>query len=86
MLDKLKAALQLAKKYVWAVLLALYPFADQIIGTAEAQLPALAPYLGNHVYKYMGVAIVTAKVAMQLYRGWQQVRQFFVLPADTDHG
>lgn len=86
MLDKLKAALQLAQRYVWAVLLALYPFADQIIGTVEAQLPALAPYLGHHVYQYMGVAIVAAKLALQLYRFWQQVRQFFALPAETDHG
>lgn len=85
-LDKLKATLQLAKRYVWALLLAAYPFADQLIGMAETNLPALAPYLGANTFRYMGVTIVAAKLGVQLYRGWLQVRQFFVLPADTDHG
>jgi hypothetical protein len=72
MMDRIKASLQLAGKYIWAVLLVLYPFADQIVAGIEAQLPALQPHLGPKVYAYMGLTIVIAKVALQAYRGWQQ--------------
>jgi hypothetical protein len=71
-MDRINASLQLTGKYVWAVLLVLYPFADQIIACIEAQLPALQPHLGPKVYAYMGLAIVIAKVSLQAYRGWQQ--------------
>jgi len=67
---RLKAWIDLARKNVWTVLLLAYPFADQIIAAIEAQLPALAPYLGAHVFRYMGLAIVMAKVGLQAYRGW----------------
>jgi len=73
MTTRLKAFLTLARKYVWSVLLVLYPFADQIVAGIEAQLPALQPHLGPKVYAYMGLAIVAAKVALQVYRGWQQL-------------
>jgi hypothetical protein len=74
MLDKFKKALQLARTNVWALLLTLFPFADQIIAFAEAQLPALAPYLGANVFRYMGVSIVAAKFALQLWRGWAEFK------------
>lgn len=73
MTTRLKAFLILARKYVWTLLLVLYPFADQVIAGIEAQLPTLQPYLGPKVYAYMGLAIVAAKVALQVYRGWQQL-------------
>lgn len=73
MLDKFKKALQVARQSVWLALAALYPFADQIIAGVEQQMPVLQPYLGADVFRYMGVAIVAAKVALQIYRGWQQL-------------
>jgi hypothetical protein len=73
MIARAKASLQMAGKYVWAVLLVLYPFADQIIATIETWLPALAPHLGANTFRYMGLIIVGAKVGLQVYRGWMQV-------------
>lgn len=73
MIARVKAGLLLAGKYVWAVLLVLYPFADQIIVTIEGWLPALAPHLGANTFRYVGLAIVGAKVGLQVYRGWIQV-------------
>lgn len=73
MMARVKASLQLAGKYVWAVLLVLYPFADQIIATIEGWLPALAPHLGANTFRYVGLTIVGAKVGLQVYRGWIQV-------------
>lgn len=71
--EKLASAAQLGRKHVWAILLALYPFADQIIAGVEAQMPALAPYLGDHVYRYVGLLIVAAKFGLQAWRAWQQL-------------
>ena len=73
MMARIKACLGLARKNVWGALLLLYPFADQIIATVEGWLPALAPHLGANTFRYMGLAIVTAKVGLQLYRGWLQI-------------
>lgn len=73
MMVRVNAGLQMAGKYVWAVLLVLYPFADQIIATIEGWMPALAPHLGANTFRYVGLAIVGAKVALQVYRGWLQV-------------
>jgi hypothetical protein len=73
MMAGVKASLQLAGKYVWAVLLVLYPFADQIIAFVEGWMPAMAPHLGANTFRYMGLAIVAAKVGLQVYRGWLQV-------------
>jgi hypothetical protein len=72
MLDRTKQAAQKARQYVWLVLGALFPFADQLIAGIEGQLPLLAPYLGQATFRYMGAAIVFAKLALQAYRGWQQ--------------
>ena len=71
---RLKAALELARKYVWALLLLAYPYADQIIATVEGWMPALAPHLGANTFRYMGFAIVAVKFALQLYRGWLQLK------------
>jgi len=71
---RLKAALELARKYVWALLLLAYPYADQIIAAVEGRMPALAPYLGANTFRYMGFAIVAIKVSLQVYRGWLQLK------------
>lgn len=72
MIDRIKLSLQLARRNVWTVLLLAYPFADQIIATVEGWMPALAPHLGANTFRYMGLVIVGAKVALQVYRGWLQ--------------
>ena len=74
MMARIKASMQLAGKYVWAVLLVLYPFADQIIATIEGWMPVLAPHLGANTFRYVGLAIVGAKFGLQAYRGWLQVK------------
>jgi len=71
---RLQASLALARKYVWALLLLAYPYADQIIATVERWMPALAPHLGANTFRYMGLAIVAVKFALQLYRGWLQLK------------
>jgi hypothetical protein len=71
---RIKALSALVRKYVWALLLVAYPFADQIIATVEGWMPALAPYLGANTFRYMGFAIVAAKFGLQAYRGWVQVK------------
>lgn len=69
--EQLVTWLQLGRKHVWTILLALYPVADPILAWAEAQLPVLQPVLGANAFRYLGLAIVVAKVALQMWRGWQ---------------
>jgi hypothetical protein len=73
MMARVKAGLQLVGKYIWAVLLVLYPFADQIIAAVEGWMPTLAPHLGANTFRYVGLTIVGIKFALQVYRGWLQV-------------
>jgi hypothetical protein len=73
MKTRLIAWAQTARAHVWTLLLLAYPFADQIIAGIEGWMPALAPHLGANAFRYMGLAIVSAKVALQVYRGWVQV-------------
>ena len=55
---------------VWfnAVLLAAFPFADQIIGALNDNLPALAQYLPPNVYKAVGVAVVVFNLVRSAQR------------------
>ena len=73
MKTRLSAWAQAARTHVWTLLLLAYPFADQIIASIEGWMPALAPHLGANACRYMGLAIVGAKVALLVYRGWFQV-------------
>lgn len=73
MMTQVESVLNHARKNVWALLLLAYPFADQIIATLEGWMPALAPHLGANTFRYMGLAIVGTKVALQVYRGWLQL-------------
>jgi hypothetical protein len=81
MMARVKALLALARKNVWAALLLAYPFADQIIGTVEGWMPALAPHLGPDTFRYMGLAIVMVKFGLQVYRGWLQVKALLLTKA-----
>jgi hypothetical protein len=84
-MDRIKKPLHLMEKYVWAVLLALYPFADQILAMAEVQLPVLQPVLGANAFRYMGLAIVVAKFALQAWRCLQQLRALLAnIPLRSD--
>lgn len=70
--EHLAASLQLARKNVWAVLLALYPFADSILAWLDSQMPVLQPVLGANAFRYLGLLIVAAKFSLQVWRGWQE--------------
>jgi len=83
MMARIKTCLELARRHVWAMLLVAYPFADQIIATVAGWMPALAPHLGANAFRYMGLAIVAAKVGLQVYRAWVQ---FAALLAKKDGG
>jgi hypothetical protein len=49
---------------VWlnATLLAMYPFADQIIAGVHDHLPELAPYLPANVFRAVGLALVVYNI------------------------
>lgn len=49
---------------VWlnATLLAMYPFADQIIAGVHDNLPDLAPYLPSNVFRAVGLALVVYNI------------------------
>jgi hypothetical protein len=44
--------------WLYAALLAAFPFADQIIQGVNDNLPALAQYLPPNVYKVVGLLVV----------------------------
>lgn len=58
---------------VWfnAVLLAAFPFTDQIIQAVSDNLPSLSPYLPPNVYKVVGFAVVV----FNLIRAAQRARK-----------
>lgn len=45
-----------------AVLLILYPFADQIINGVHDHLPEMAPYLPANVFRAVGLALVVYNI------------------------
>lgn len=82
MLNRIKQALQMARANVWLVLAAAFPFADQLLALLESNLPMLAPILGAAAFKWLGAAIVYAKLALQVYRGWQQLSAMLARKVD----
>lgn len=82
--EKLAAWLQVARKNVWAVLLALYPFADSILAWLDSQLPVLQPVLGANAFRYLGLLIVAAKFALQVWRGWKEFGAMMNQRAEND--
>lgn len=50
------------------LLLAAFPFADQIVTVIAANLPAAAAYLPANVYKWVGLAVVFASVMRDLLK------------------
>jgi hypothetical protein len=68
MIEHLKAELRTVRAWVNTLLLALFPFADQIVAAANDNLPALAPYLPANVYKWVGLALVLFNMGIAMSR------------------
>ena len=68
MMARAQAWLRSAGVWFNAVLLAAFPFADQIIGAVNDNLPALAQYLPPNVYKAVGVAVVVFNLVRSAQR------------------
>jgi len=68
MMARLKSWLRSAGVWFNAVLLAAFPFADQIIQAVNDNLPALAQYLPPNVYKAVGVAVVVFNLVRSAQR------------------
>lgn len=55
---KIRGALRSVTVWVNGMLLAAWPFADQIIQGVRDNLPALQPYLPEDVFRNVGLAVV----------------------------
>ena len=71
MMARLQSWLKSAGVWFNAVLLAAFPFADQIVQAISDNLPALAQYLPPNVYKVVGFAVVV----FNLVRSAQRARK-----------
>ena len=61
-LDHIRAARKSFTVWMNATLLAMYPFADQIILGVHDNLPSLAPYLPANVFRAVGLALVVYNI------------------------
>jgi hypothetical protein len=61
-LDHIRAAWKSLNVWLNATLLALYPFADQIVAGIHDNLPDLAPYLPANVFRAVGLALVVYNI------------------------
>ena len=68
MMARAQAWLRSAGVWFNAVLLAAFPFADQIIQAINDNMPALAQYLPPNVYKAVGVAVVVFNLVRSAQR------------------
>ena len=68
MMARLRSWLKSAGVWFNAVLLAAFPFADQIIQAVNDNLPALAQYLPPNVYKAVGVGVVVFNLVRSAQR------------------
>jgi hypothetical protein len=62
LLDHIRAARKSFTVWLNATLLALYPFADQIIAGVRTNLPDLAQYLPANVFRAVGLALVVYNI------------------------
>jgi hypothetical protein len=74
MTARLKSWLHSAGVWFNAMLLAAFPFADQIVGAVADNLPALATYLPPNVYKAVGVAVVVFNLVRSAQRAHAAAR------------
>lgn len=68
MMARARAWLRSAGVWFNAVLLAAFPFTDQIIQAITDNLPALAPYLPPNAYKAVGIAVVVFNLVRSAQR------------------
>jgi hypothetical protein len=72
MLTKLKIMLFDLRRAIAArinlILLAAFPFAEQIMSVIAANLPAAAAYLPANVYKWVGFAVVVFNIVRDLVK------------------
>ena len=61
-LEHIRAARKSFTVWLNATLLALYPFADQIVTGIHDNLPDLAPYLPANVFRAVGLALVVYNI------------------------
>lgn len=81
MMDRAQAWLRSAGVWFNAVLLAAFPFTDQIIQAVSDNLPALAQYLPPNVYKVVGFLVVV----FNMYRAMKRAQP--TAPAkEASHG
>jgi len=74
MMARLRSWLQSASVWFNAVLLAAFPFADQIVQAISDNLPALAQYLPPNVYKVVGFAVVVFNLVRSAQRARKAVQ------------
>lgn len=77
MMERLKAWRHAAAIWFNAILLAAFPFTDQIIQGVNDYLPSFAPYLPANVYKVVGFLVVVFNMvrAMQKARKAAQAKE-----------
>lgn len=74
MIARVKAWLQSAGVWFNALLLAAFPFTDQIMQGVSDYLPSLAPYLPPNVYKFVGLAVVVFNMVRAMQRAHQAMQ------------
>lgn len=62
-LDQIRAARRSFTAWLNGILLAAWPFADDIIGAVRENLPELSQYLPANVFKAVGLALVIFNIA-----------------------
>jgi hypothetical protein len=62
MMNKLRGALRSVTIWVNGLMLALFPFADQIAQGIHDNLPELAQYLPANTFKALGLAVVVFNI------------------------
>jgi hypothetical protein len=74
MIARLKAWLQSAGVWFNAVLLAAFPFTDQIMQGVSDYLPSLAPYLPPNIYKIVGLLVVVFNMTRAMQRALEAAK------------
>lgn len=63
---KLRGALRSMTMWFNGLLLAAWPFAEQIVGGMREYMPELQPYLPADVFKWVGLAVVVLNIALRV--------------------
>lgn len=64
MIEHIKTELRTLRGKLHLILLALFPFTDQILGLVNENLPSIAPYVPANVYKWVGLGLVLFNVGV----------------------